>query len=447
MFLLAACSVYDTPSGRGAGGRDGGAGGGTGGSAGAPQSGPWWPYVNERGCQSAGVPSPDDAPTSDDPGEPLPPIYLGLSKYRVSAKDDGVFTMDGKSWADIGFDFDKTCKNSPTCVDDQQSPILDIVCKPHNAVTPGDGNQCRDNVIGKLFTLAAASDSGRLFGVTEADFNCEFRRGGFGVIFKISNYNGQKNDSQVRFDMYVSTGLKDPLVGTSYDCRRKNGQPSIEGALPENWNMHPLWLPESGWKVMSESIAANADPSGNDLPDGWMNDPLAYVRNGYLFARLPDKTEFWFNGRYTATPGFRLVVNRPTLVGELSNATGKWQLRNGTFAGVIDPDQMIRGFRELGFCENMCGGYATLVSYLSSYQDSMLAAVSGPVPDVRCNGLSWAGHIEADQATALAGDIEPPQPIIECPNPRHSGAPPQGQGPCQLDGGATTDGGTRDGGT
>lgn len=401
-----------------------------------------------------------DGPASDDPddgGASNEPLYFYLSKYRLGSNDDAQFTLDlnevTNPWADLGFDLDKSCKNSPSCQVNGQN-VVDVTCAPHTESTlPLDGNGCRDNTIGRLFKLAAASNPGFYFGMTEADWNCELRRGAMSVIFKVSQYNRQKNDRQVRLDMYTSVGLVNP---SSFLCRSKlgtNGQlvQAIDGTLP----LEPPWYqrafpPSSAhWRVTAESIAPNADPTeDHNLPDARWNDPIAYVRNGYLVAHLPDGTEYWLNGKNAAVPGFRLIVSQPILVAKLSTDKGEWTMSDATLAGLIEPNIMIRSFREFGFCENMCTSYNLVVSTLTDNQDALLGSKE-PKPDVKCNALTWGGQIEARQATVWKEDLDAPAahyPPLECPEPAHPAAPRQGQGPCQLaDAGA--DSGAADGGT
>ena len=171
--------------GGGAGGETAGTGGtgGTGGSAGTgnPDKS-WWKGTNEcplddfdqsviacgvdgTGCVSAGMPSADDRGKTDAAGADEPPIILAFSRIRFGAAlDDEALTKNGDAWRDIGFDQDGSCTNSATCrefdeaapEDDSGDMIADQACENPYA-TPPDGNDCRDNVIGSLFTIAATS--------------------------------------------------------------------------------------------------------------------------------------------------------------------------------------------------------------------------------------------------------------------------------------------------
>jgi hypothetical protein len=100
---------------------------------------------------------------------------------------------------------------------------------------------------------------------------------------------------------------------------------------------------------------------------------------------------------------------------------------NGIVAGVYDAEELIRGYREIGFCENMCSAYDYVRDYLNVHKDA-LRTTSEISPNTPCDALTTASDFEAREATADATDVElEREPILpECPKPRHSGAPPQG---------------------
>lgn len=436
VVTAAACSVFEPPP---AATGDGGAGRGGSGSGGT-ESGPWWPYQRtEDQCESAGLPTENDRPANEDPGEDQKPIYLAVHKYRLASEDKPEMPITPTSWRDIGLDMDKLCTTSASCEGVQQQS-----CAPR-AGTPRDGNQCRDNAIGSLMQIATGSpNQGEYFGMTEPDMNCELRRGGYSVIFKISNYNGTKNDKNVRVDLYTSTGLKTP---STFPCR----SPNIEAPLDANWHRRGLWTSTQRWKVMEHSLALNVDPEEQEIPDSKFYDTLAYVRNGYLYAKFPDNTEWWLNGQYTSVPGFRLIVQRPVLIAELTRDPDNndlWKLDNALMTGVVNPSDMLRSWAEVGYCEQMCTSYALTVSYLNDRRDILIDDRMGPGNTcgdacAPCDGLSWAGDIEARQATVRPEDIEPLEsagPPVLCPEPRHSLAPRQGT-PCGAAGAGGTGGG------
>ena len=366
------------------------------------------------------MPSHHDAPPMAGSLPSVSPIYLALSKLRISAEDNAELMHSATAWRNIGFDLDRACTQSPTCVGASQEPIRDLSCQPKHGM-PADGNQCRDNMFGRLMPLMASSPSlGQWFGVTEADWNCELRRGGFSVLFKISDYDGQPHDPSVRVDLYASPGAEIPAPWT---CRAEaGGQPDIRGVLDPTWPFKPP--PPSGWKIARSSLAdPEAAPSSTDLPSARAADPHAYVRNGYLFASFGANTEFWLNGMTTAIPGFRFVFSRAILTGRLARDP-TWSLRDATLGGVMDPERAIAAFREIGVCENMCSVYTNLSDAIRANIDVTLQpSASAHDP---CTGISWGATLEAHEArtsSAYLVDVAPPS---DCAEPRHSQAPRQG---------------------
>jgi hypothetical protein len=421
----------------GVGGNDGGDGSATGGTGGGATGVPWWPYENTHGCQSAGLPTQLDRPPEGDPGASLPPIYLVISRMRLgTANDDAALTPNVDAWRDIGFDLDKRCTNSFTCEDQNQDLIYEAACKHPQAQIPYDGNQCRDNEIAKLFKLASTSPSiGEWFGMTEADWNCELHRGGFGDMIKISDYNGKAHDRQVRVDIYHTLGLRQP---PSWTCRS-----AIDAPLNPSWSSHGPWRADERWRIADSSISLSAPDAGNELPDAKIYDPSAFVRNGILFAKLPENSELGLFGKYTRVPGFSIYLYRGILVGQLVKLPdGTWTIDKATLGGVARPDQLLESFQEFGFCENLCTTYDVVRDYLNTYRDA-LTNTADILPDTPCDGLSFAEAFTARQATAVPQDIEPYTRPPRCGQPRHPEAPrqgcicPVGGGRCELpDGGS-----------
>ena len=404
----------------------------SGGRDGGPL-GPWWPYTNAHGCASAGVPERSDRPAASDPGPDLPPIYVAVSRLRSGiTKDDLALTPDDNAWQDIGFDFDKQCTRSTTCEVDQVQ-VSDRSCANSN-LTPFDGNQCRDNEIGKLLKVASMSPTvGEYFGITERDWDCELHRGGFSMIFKISNYNGRPNDRDVRLDMYTSTGLQKLPTWT---CRA-----TIDAPLAPDWYNRATWLSTDEWKIAQRSIdVAAPDPADpNEVKNGIAADVAAFVRGGYLYAELPEGSEFWLDGENTAVPGTRQIMHRAIIVGQLIRGQDDlWTVDHGILEFVTSPGEMLQSFQEIGYCDNMCEAFFQLRNYFNTHQDT-LTGTSETLPATPCNGLSVAFDWKARQAAALAKNIVPVQAPMFCPQPRHPLAARQGT---QCDGGASTDGST-----
>ncbi len=383
--------------------------------------GPWWIASDEHGCERARAPTSQDRPTVDDVGNDLSPLYFAMSKIVLGGTPDDKTASSGSiNWRDIGFDMDGVCTNSASC-----PGVSDKACL-NAAITPFDGRDCRDNELGKLSELAAASPVlAELFGYSEEDWNCELHRGGFGVILKISDYNGQLDDSSVRFDMYTSTGLQLP---PGWNCRD-----SIDKPLNQDWPSYADWLSSAHWRIAEQSVDTSAVRLGDQVPNSVAGDGTAFVRDGYFFAKIPDGQPLWFDGEKTPIPGFRFLMRRGVMVGQLvRQPDDSWVIRDGTVAFVVLPADHVAAFQQIGFCENMCNAFGTMKQYAESQVDT-LSGTDQIQPAIPCDALSVGIAFEARQATATTSDVVVASDPVLCPDPRHPSLPRQGC-TCQADG-------------
>jgi hypothetical protein len=430
----------------GAGGSGGSAGsagkpmnGGAGGSdtdASVP-SGPteaWWPHKTAAGCDTAGVPKDGDRVKSD-PGATVAPLYFAINHFRLGAVDDApdpknagltILVPDPNAWQSIGFDLDGACTRSATCQVNEE--LVDERACANAETVPFDGNNCIDNSIGNLFNIAARSPSiGEWFGMSEQDWNCEVWRGGFSQIFKISNYNGQYNDDSVTVDLYTSIGLK---TLPQWSCRKAIDQP-----LATDWQTHAAWPQKQHWIITQDSISLSADPLGNEVPDSRWQDPTAYVRGGWLVVHFPDGAWAWLDGERTPSPGFREIMHRSVRLVH-DPQSDLWRMEDGTWQYVARPSEMLEGFAQIGFCENMCGTFNTVKDYLNTYLDTLSTDTSAPV-ETRCDALSLGMSFRGAQISADKTDVQPAAGFNTCPQPKHPAAPRQGC-TCSSDGSTCT---------
>jgi hypothetical protein len=390
---------------------------------------PWWPYTTEAGCLSAGLPKPSDRPAvaDSDSGAPIylafSNLFLGTATYDFTTTPPTI-TPNSNAWQDLGYDIDGRCTNSATCKTSNGRPITELACDNQN-LTPYDGNLCRDNIIGHLYGIGSGTpDLSTFFGFTEEDANCELKRGGEGTILKISAYNGELNDPQVRLDMYSSLGL---VTLPRWKCRAASDQP-----IDPAWPSQADWLPNQPWIVAQQSISLAATGTGPDLPESNNADPTAYVRNGYLVAQMADHSAFWFPGDNTAARTPRIIMHRGVLIAKLEKAQDEtWIINDGTVVYVTLPHDLLLSFREIGYCENMCAQYGVVKSYINTNLDA-LSNSDQWFPTTPCDGLSAGIGFRARQATALVADIKPAIDPVECPNPLNPKAPKQG---CDCDAG------------
>jgi len=106
------------------------------------------------------------------------------------------------AWQSFGFDLDGHCTNAGTCMGTNVRS-----CRAPTEQIAFDGALCRDNTFASLQPVAAAApEVGKRFGISENEFNCNLWRGSYTMILRVSGYNGQPDDANVRVDMYVSPG-------------------------------------------------------------------------------------------------------------------------------------------------------------------------------------------------------------------------------------------------
>jgi hypothetical protein len=443
-------------SGTGTGGSSGASSGGKSSSGGgaamdagdaAPSSGPldpWWPHQESItydpkkpavSCETEGAPNEAmDRPASSDPGASLPPIFLAMNRMllgSVSEVPDKTnpaildLVPDQNAWKTIGFDLDGSCTNSSTCAINDTTYVLQKKCTSGgigSVSIPYDGDNCIDNSIGNLFNLAANAQSvGDWFGLTEQDLNCELWRGGFSIIYKISNYNGQYNDNNVKVDMYTSPGLK---TRVSWQCRAGG---VIQGALNPTWVSEAPWLPSSHWIIRKEDISISSQTPPGELPDSLWEDPAAFVRGGWLITSMPDGAPAWLDGQNTPIPGFHMTMHRNIMAAKLFKdpQSGLWSMPQAITGYASKASEVLQGFQEMGFCENMCGTWDIVKGYLNTYLDMLSTDAPAPV-DTQCDALSYGLKFRAAQVLVDANDVQATSAPPICPQPRHPDAPRQG---------------------
>jgi hypothetical protein len=356
----------------------------------------WWSGGEGQGCFSAGVPKASDRPAPSQGGTDLPPLAFAITRMRLGATDkQGQPNKD--AWQDIGFDLDGMCTGSPTC----DPTLTQNSCKPASIATPYDGDYCRDNTFGRLQVMAQdIKEIGGKYGLSEDAFNCALCTGAYNFIFRISGYNGEANDDSVRVDLYPSPGLENPYP---WDC----SQP--------DWTAHPCFRSDDAFTIEDDSMP-NPAP-GPDLAEAKLYDPSAFVRDGYIVAQLPESALFWFPGTNALAVAFPITIKRGLVAGKIGKAQdGTWQITDGTIAGASTAQDIIHGFRLIGFCD-ADPNYQTMVSFLTSNLDILSTGQNSP--DTPCDALSLGIEFEAKQATV--GKLAAVTPLTECVSPKGDG--------------------------
>ncbi len=391
------CNVYDAalkePFPRASGG-GAGASGATTGSWGKG----WWSKPGDKGCFSAGFPSDKDRPAPK-AGKDRPPFFVAITKLRLGSQNEAG-QEDGNAWMDIGFDLDGACTSSPTCGIDNDN----AGCNQGSIPARIDGNDCRDNNFGRFEVFVAQTpEVGAKYRLNDTQFNCGLCAGYYNFLIRVSGYNGEQDDDDVRLDIYPSIGLE---TTTGIDCSTAT-QPSTLCWLSTD----PFILDETGF----------AEPkTGDALPTAKVFDAHAYIKQGYIVATLPDDSSFWFPTEPAdGVNTFPIRIQKAIVTGRVEKGQdGTIVVRDGVIAGRVKKDDVIGGFRQIGLCENEGQLYKTMVNYVSSNLDVLADGTNAPTSD--CDALSVAVGFEGKEATAST-TLGKATPLTECFNPFATG--------------------------
>lgn len=444
--LAAACSGESTSSqsdggssggasgSSGAGGSDGGVSGtaGTAGAGAASGSGgtsgtgavsggggtgtgeAWWPKDRDDGCTSAGSPDPrEDRPAAGSGGESIDDVIFAVNRVRFGALDGDASPAED-AWRHIGFDVDDACTRSPTCTS-QGELVVERSCK-NDVVQSVDGEQCRDNTVGRFLALAYESPVvADVALVNEARWNCALWRGEMGLLVRLSGWDGTPNDDNVAVHIYASTGIEQP---PAWACDQN-------GTLNDSWKNQALPLITNHWQVADESIDPTAGPEPGVPSASKTRDDAAFVRDGWLIARMPPAGEIWLNGERAHVPGMRFVLAGGVFAARLGRSEdGLHVLEQGLVAGATTSAALVRSFEEIGFCQNFCDSYTALVQFANAYEDVL--STGDNLPDVSCDALSFAMAFSGREARADDTDVVDVAPPAVCPPPAHPAAPQHG---------------------
>jgi hypothetical protein len=356
-----------------------------------PKSGVgWWSGPGDRGCESARVPTPADRPAPGSGSEKvIPPIYLAVQSTRLGSLGENG-QLDNNAWQDIGFDLDNTCTGVDTCTGDDSPPS----CKPTVPQISLDGHLCRDNTFGRLeYAAALIPELAKKYGLNDDAFNCGLCVGDYNYIFRISNYNGEPNDDQVRVDLYPSPGLDKPLPWNCAD---------------PTWKDHPCFTPDSKFEVTPESMTA--PKNGPDLADAKLFDDKAFVRDGYMIVSFPDDTLLAFPGYKALVTAYPIRLQKGIVAGKLAReADGVWRITDGTIGGRVRAADLIKGFRELGLCEQD-PNYPVMTDFVNKNLD--ILADGRNDPNATCDAMSMGIAFKAQQV--IAGKVTAVEPLEEC---------------------------------
>jgi cysteine-rich repeat protein len=355
----------------------------------------WWSHERE-GCRSAGVPGDADRPSrSSSSDNAVPDFYLGVTRLRIGDTDpNGV--RDNSAWQHFGFDLDGLCTSARGCAETQPA------CRQVGVETPYDGELCRDNSFARLVPIATAvPEIGERFGISEQVFNCNLWRGTYTFVLKISGYNGEVDDADVRVDFYLGSGLQKPA---SWQCPN-----------PDYEQQYPKWRANNAWTIDSENLTEVISEPGK-LPASKTADKAAFVRGGYLVARFPEEMLLRLAEDGQTYRGFAFTSSQNIWTGKLErDAANTWHIRDGIFAGRVAAPDLIRSYRQIGLCPGigLDGFFDSVVEWIEDGVDVRLDGSVGA--DSPCDAISFGFGYEAAHLTP--GVAKPATPLVECCEP------------------------------
>lgn len=329
----------------------------------------------DGGCGHATVPLPAAADNEGGPPADTTEFVVALHAIRL---------VNGPGGTDLGLDLDRFCScqgESGSCVPPKgQDPDSGVAC---------DLAQGRDNQMPILFSALGAAFQLPDLSPLYSDFA---HNGGWSLLMRIRNYNGQANDPQVHVAWYAA---------------------SADGnKMPPN--PPPKWDGTDMWPIVEDSVdldAGDGGPFGFDTPRYFDNN--AYVVDNKLVFSLPSNRISIAGGQSR----FAVKIVTGTAIADIQkNAMGQYVLRNGVLAGripVADLFQMLSDFRTdqgSAICAN--DQFYKLAKYAFC---TGLDIQTGPaVPQLPCDAASIAIGFDSDPAQL--GYVIPADPVPSaCP--------------------------------
>jgi hypothetical protein len=248
----------------------------------------------EPGCKTARPPAPPGATPSSNDGGTIQVAAIAVSTGSPEQK--------------LGFDLDESC----TCLPDEAT------CKPHFGTKACDDDAGRDNAVAGLFESLKSLNP---------DFD-EIRRLNQilgverGVLFEVSQYNGEPDDEQVTLAIYGSNGL---VV---------DGGTTKDGGVSDAGDAGTMEAP--AWTIDRTSLSGpKSSPLNSDL--------LAYVRGGTLVAQYPTGLAL------DLEVNLNMKLSRAVVVGKLAKNGNRTTLTEVVLAGHWEADEIYRSIRGATF--------------------------------------------------------------------------------------------------
>ena len=268
-------------------------------------------------------------------------------------------------------------------------------------MAPNDAAVCdqaggRDNALAKVFPLLGLIMGGQDLSTL---YTTMAEQGGWSLLIRVRDYDGQADDDRVRVAWYISPGT-----------------PSFTP---------PQWQGADQWQVSPGSVGVGSD-GGPDIDSPVVQDERAYVSGGVLVAGFPS-AELVMSGGGQNQSWMAITITQGGVMGRLvppedEGGTGFWRLSDATLGGRIGMDDM---FRALGSFRNdqgnpICtsdGTYMTGKDTLCSLPDIL---TTYGLPNHPCDAISVGISFAAVQA--VIGQIQPLQTLTPGCDPDHDPA-------------------------
>ncbi len=305
---------------------------------------------------------PPTRPLADDPSD--------ADIELVSAVNDIEF---GDGGSVLGFDLDHTC----TCPGPES-------CVPEQGGNGHcDDSQGRDNAGGALIQTFSQLSSQ----LSVAKINTNIQTGQDTMVFRVRQYNGTANDTQVALAVFVSTGIL-PLTDAG-----TNPIPKHDGT--DTWGLDP----SSVVGTPPPYVATNEDTS-------------AYVANGVLVGSV----SFPFRVGNAFGPNF-LRLDGAFLVATLTKASSGYAM-NGVITGRWDTRNLLTGMQgvhdPLSPSDFLCGTDSTYQGFKKAICQAADIASLGTNDNTgaACDALSLAVAFTSEGAElgGLFSASTPPTP-------------------------------------
>lgn len=295
----------------------------------------------------------------------------------VSTLDLGGPAAEGGRRAVSSYDLDGIC----TCPGPGS-------CKPPAGVKDTcDGPGGADNAGGELVVALTG------LGLLDAEITKQIALGEYGLLFKVSGYNGGPNDTTVALSVFLSNGM----AGSEVDGGTRR-LPAFDGA--DEWTINPA------------SVTGTSGPPYR--PRIELSDVKAYVGGGILVARLTFPVQL---GPLT------MALTGCVLTGRIIKDALGYHIEDGRFVGRWPTAKMLpafgaiedrtRGFPNAGVCGDS-GVYPQIKTKVCGALD-IAAAEKDDGKGTSCNALAISMRFSSTMSRFGALFAPASQPAFNCP--------------------------------